>query len=309
MAQVGTQDFCLSISDLAKFVGQTAEAVREDLRKGAPLTSSLIDPLRVRAYLIQKGFKYPQRIVSAQMLKGGVAKTTSVLNIGIRAAMYGARVLFVDLDQQANLSFALGIEDEDRPVWLDLVEKKSTLQDLLVNVGTSIDLIPSNLNNSVLDRVLLTSNRNWSLAVKTPLEAVRENYDLILIDTAPAVSALNTAVTVASDEIILPVNPDKFSWLGLQKHLEELAVLREDFRLNFTEKILLTRFDGRENASREVLQKCIDQFADRLMKSYIRSSSEVKNSVRGEKHLFAGSSGVKDDYDAVTREVLGFTTI
>src|SRR5437868_10112019 len=160
---------------------------------------------------------FPHKVISVQMLKGGVAKTTSALNIGLGAAQYGARVLFIDMDQQANLTFALGVdidEAEEKSVWLDIVEKKATIQQCVMKLTDKIDLIPSNLNNSVLDRVLLNSNRNWSLAVKTPLEQIRKNYDLILIDTAPALSATNTAVTVASDEVILPVNPDRFSYLG-----------------------------------------------------------------------------------------------
>lgn len=308
MVQSTNQDFCISLSDLAKFLEISAEELRSELKSEfGPLKSQWIEPSRVRQIMGFHGYKYPQgRIVSIQMLKGGVAKTTSLLNIGLRAAMYGARVLFVDLDQQANLSFALGIEDEERAVWIDLVEKKAKIQDLIVNVGSQIDLIPSNLNNSVLDRVLLTSNRNWAQSVVTPLGIVRENYDLILIDTAPALSAVNTAVTVASDEIILPVNPDKFSWMGLLKHRDELSALRSDFGLGFAEKILFTRYDAREKASREVLQKCVERFAGHMMKSYIRSSSDVKNALRGEKTIFAGSSPVKDDFDAVTREVLGF---
>lgn len=309
MAQSTRQDFCLSLADLARFTGEGVEGLRETLRArdGANATrGGLVRPETVRAHLEARGLSYPRRVISAQMLKGGVAKTTTVLNLGLRAAMYGARVLYIDLDQQANLSFALGVEDEERPVWVDLVERRALLKDLIVPVGTGLDLVPSNLNNSVLDRILQTSTRNWAYSVKAPLEAVRDEYDLILIDTAPALSAVNTAVTVASDEVILPVNPDKFSFLGLRKHLDELVALRADFRLEFRERILFTRYDGRERTSRELLQSCIDLFADRLMKSYIRASSDVKNSIRGERHLFSGSSPVKDDYDLVTREVLGF---
>lgn len=303
MAQASTQDFCISLGDLARFLGETPEKLKEDLK---PLRSQWISPSKVREILEARGLKYSNRIISLQMLKGGVAKTTTALNLGIRAAMYGARVLFIDLDQQANLSFALGFEDEEAPVWVDLVEKKKGLRELIVPVGDSLDLIPSNLNNSVLDRVLLNSNRNWAYSVKAPLEALRSEYDLILIDTAPALSAVNTAATVASDLVILPVNPDKFSYLGLEKHLSELAELKADFHLAFTERVLFTKYDGREKTSRELLQKCIESFADRLMKSYIRASSEVKNSVRGERHLYAGASTAKEDYDLVTREVLEF---
>ncbi|WP_413288231.1 ParA family protein [Bdellovibrio sp. HCB337] len=250
---------------------------------------------------------FPQKVVSVQMLKGGVAKTTSVLNIGLGAAREGARVLFVDMDQQANLTFALGVgidEAEEKSVWLDIVEKKAKIEDCVLHLTDKIDLIPSNLNNSVLDRVLLNSNRNWAQSVKGPLSQIQKNYDLILIDTAPALSATNTAVTVASDLVILPVNPDRFSYMGLEKHIEELREIKKDFDLNLTEKILFTKFDGREKVSHELLQKCMDTFEDLLMKSYIRTSTEVKNTIGTGKTIYHTKSNAREDYELVTREVL-----
>lgn len=308
MSQLMTQEFCISLSDLAAFleISPPQAKAKAEAALGKKIKSPWLFPDEVRATLLAEGYKYPQKVISVQMLKGGVAKTTSVLNMGLRAAMYGARVLFIDLDQQANLSFALGVEDESLPVWVDIVEKKKSIEECVRFIEPHVDLIPSSLNNSVMDRVLMNSNRNWAQAVKVPLEKIRHRYDLILIDTAPALSATNTAVTIASDEVILPVNPDKFAILGLEKNLLELADIKTDFDLQFNRKILFTKFDGRENASHELLQKCIDSFADELMTGYIRTSSEVKNSVRSGKSLFAGKSAVKADYDLVTREVLGF---
>ncbi|MNK86265.1 Sporulation initiation inhibitor protein Soj [compost metagenome] len=308
MSQLTTQEFCISLSDLAAFleISPPQAKAKAELALNKKIKSPWLVPEDVRTTLLAEGYKYPQKIISVQMLKGGVAKTTSVLNMGLRAAMYGARVLFIDLDQQANLSFALGVEDESLPVWVDIVEKKKSIEECVRFIEPHVDLIPSSLNNSVMDRVLMNSNRNWAQAVKVPLEKIRHRYDLILIDTAPALSATNTAVTIASDEVILPVNPDKFAMLGLEKNLLELADIKVDFDLQFNRKILFTKFDGRENTSHELLQKCIDSFADELMTGYIRTSSEVKNSVRSGKSLFAGKSPVKADYDLVTREVLGF---
>ncbi len=308
MSTLTQQVFCITLSDLAAFLEISPAEVKKKaefvLRK--KVKSPWLLPEEVRQVVLAEGFKYPKKVVSIQMLKGGVAKTTSVLNMGLRAAMYGARVLFIDLDQQANLSFALGVEDETLPVWVDVVEKKKSIEECVRFIEPHVDLIPSSLNNSVLDRVLMNSNRNWAQAVKAPLEKIQHRYDLILIDTAPALSATNTAVTIASDEVILPVNPDKFAFLGLQKNLSELEDIKVDFELSFKNKILFTKFDGRENTSHELLQKCIESFEGNLMKGYIRTSSEVKNSVRSGKSLFSGKSPVKADYDFVTREMLGF---
>lgn len=299
--------FEISLTDLALYLQIPAAELRDELKEEMGLKSNLLSlsPQIVREIIRKRGIVYPKKVISVQMLKGGVAKTTSVLNIGLRAAMYGARVLFVDLDQQANLTYSLGVENEDLPVWLDVVEKRNTVEQCVLQLEPHVDLIPSSLNNSVLDRVLLNSNRNWAQAVKGPLSIIKDNYDLILIDTAPALSATNTAVTVASEIVLLPLNPDKFSWLGLQKNLQELEDIKKDFDLNFTTQILLTKFDAREKFSHEILQKCTEHYQKNLISSYIRTSSEVKNTIRTHKTLFHGRSPAKDDYDLVAREIMG----
>ncbi len=299
--------FEISLNDLASYLEIPVSELREDLKEKYSYNSTSISlpPEIVRQIFSKRGIVYPKKVISVQMLKGGVAKTTTVLNIGLRAAMYGARVLFIDLDQQANLTYSLGVESEDLPVWLDIVEKKHTVEQCVISLESHVDLIPSNLNNSVLDRVLLNSNRNWAQAIQAPLNIIKNNYDLILIDTAPALSATNTAVTVASEIVLLPLNPDKFSWLGLQKNLQELEEIKKDFGLNFATQILLTKFDAREKFSHEILQKCSQHYGSNLISSYIRTSSEVKNTIRTQKTLFHGRSTAKDDYDLVTREIMG----
>lgn len=308
MAQATKNDFCISLSDLAHFLNQTPEQIKSQFRQviGQPLLSTWLLPTQVRQILISENYQYPQKTISFQMLKGGVAKTSSALNIGLRAAQYGARVLFIDLDQQANLSFALGIEDENLPVWLNIIEKNKSIDECVISIEPQVDLIPSGLDNSILDRTLLNSNRNWAQAVKLPLEKIKHRYDLVIIDTAPALSATNTAVAVASDEIILPVNPDKFAMRGLEKNLQELIEIKKDFDLEFDMRILFTKYDGREKASHEFLQNCIDLHEEIMLKNYVRTSSEVKNTIRADKNLFAGKSAVKDDYNHLALEMMGW---
>lgn len=296
----------LSLQDLASLVKQAPEDVSRELSEiglKSPYKSA-VPPKIVRAYLQYKGFKIPKQTVSFQMLKGGVAKTTSALNLGWRAAMYGARVLMLDLDQQANLTFALGVDAENLPVWVDVVEKRATIEQAVISLGEGLDLIPSSLNNSVLDRVLLQSNRNWAQAVKGLLREIADNYDLVIIDTAPSLSILNTAVTCASSTVVLPINPDKFSMAGVKKHLADLKELEAEFDLKVEKRVLFTRFDGREMASREILSQCVDLFEDLLMKNYIRSSSEVKNTIGSGKTIFSTKNPAREDYDLVTREIL-----
>lgn len=299
--------YAISLRDLAQSLDLDPQKLKIQLSKisGSAWGSPTVHPELVRELLLKRKYQYPRaQVVSIQMLKGGVGKTTTVLNLGLRAAMYGARVLFIDLDQQANLSFSLGIADETLPVWLDVVEKRKNIEECVLHVDWGLDLIPSSLNNSVLDRNLLNSNRNWAQAIKAPLEKIRHRYDYIFIDTAPALSAVNTAVTVASDLVILPVTPDAFSYSGLTKHLEELSDIRKDFGLSFKEKVLFTRFDGRENASKEFLTKTNLEQGKSVFQNFISTSSDVKGTISGDRHLYLGKSVAKDDYDRLTREFM-----
>jgi chromosome partitioning protein len=301
------RDLCLSLSDLALLFEEDPKKTFKELEKvcGKQTSAQYILPQTVRKFIYSKGVRLPSQVISLQMLKGGVAKTTTALNIGLRAAMYGAKVLFIDLDQQANLTFALGIDSEELPVWVDIVEKKVRIQDAVRAIEPGVDLIPSSLNNSVLDRSLLAGNRNWAQAVKGPLQEIRSKYDLVIMDTAPSLSAINTAVTCASDVVILPINPDKFSLLGVRKHLQDLKELRSDFGLDFEAKVLFTRFDGRESSSHEILQSCTAEFEQMLMKSYVRTSTDIKNTIGTSKNIYRSKSAAKEDYDLVTREILG----
>ena len=296
----------LSSVDLADVVGLNLATFRSEFAQllGTSVSLSYLPSELVREYLIKKGFTFPQKIISFQMLKGGVAKTTSALNIGLRASMLGAKVLFVDLDQQANLSFALGHMDEAAPVWLDIFEKKVSLESAIKSINSHIDLIPSSLNNSVLERAFINSNRNWSESIKTQLAQVSLNYDLIIIDTAPALSATNTAVTIASDVVILPVNPDKFSILGFEKNYQELQEIKKDFKIDAQIKVLFTKYDAREKMSGEYLEAFIEKYPDILLKSYIRVSSDAKNTLATSKSIFSSKSSAKEDYHLVTLELM-----
>jgi chromosome partitioning protein len=255
--------------------------------------------------LTMRGYQYPKKIISMQMLKGGVGKTTSTLNIAIRANMYGARVLLVDLDQQAHLSFAFGVQDENALVWIDILEGKAPIQKVLRPISKNFDLIPSNLNNSVLEKVLTSGKMNIAKAVSQHLEPILDHYDLIIFDTAPNFSAINTAAACASNLIILPIKPDKFALDGLQKSIRELTSIQKEFDAHFTYQILYTGFDSRETISHDTLRHLITHHGDRMFKGFIRSTSLLKTAIYKGQTIFTKQSSAKEDYDQVTRELLG----
>lgn len=309
MTQKTTNDFCLRLDDLALMFDMKPEKVMKELA-ALEIEVQLIQgkayvmPEGVRSYLQKKGFRYQSQVISFQMLKGGVAKTTSCLNIGLRAAMYGFRVLFVDLDQQANLSFALGVDDLDVPVFINVLEKKISIKKAIIPIS-NVGLLPSNLNNSVIERVLLNGTRNLSRVVRAPIDEVLGDYDLVLIDTSPSLSALNTAVTCASDMIVMPINPDKFTLFGAQKHLSDLEQIREDFSLDFDIKLLFTKYDGRETSSEAYFNQCLELFGKKMIRNYVRQTADIKNTIASGKTIYDTKGNAKSDYDRISRDILG----
>lgn len=265
-----------------------------------------LPPNEARRAMEARGLNYQRQVVSVHMLKGGVGKTTIALNVGLRAAMYGAKVLLLDLDQQANLSFAFGIVDENSNVWVDLLENKCTVKDLIREQSEYLHVIPSNLNNSVLDKVILNGKRNVATAVSQYLDQLENRYDLILIDTAPNLSAINTAAACSSNIVLLPLTPDKFSFDGLKKTIDDLDEIRSEFGATFSKKIVFNKFDARETSSHQLLKTCIAEYSDLMLKAFIRTSSEVKNTIRTGKTVFEKKCTAKEDYDVVARELLGF---
>lgn len=302
-------DFMITLQDLAAFAGISTQALHKYIKKNGfqPVIvnkRAYMLPEETRKLLIKRRHVFQRKTISFQMLKGGCSKTTTALNVGIRANMYGARVLLIDLDQQANLSFSFGLEDPDAPVWIDLAEDSCTIEDIIVKVTPTLHVIPSNLNNSLLDKTLLSGTKNISKAISKHLSRVTGEYDLILIDTAPNLSAINTAAACASDTVILPVTPDKFAFSGLSKTLNDLESIKDEFRASFATKVLFTKFDGRETASHELLKLCLANHSNSMLKAFIRVSSDIKNTIRSRRTIFSRKTTAKEDYDLLTREVL-----
>ena len=266
---------------------------------------SFLGPGKTRRAMLDRGVKYTKRTICLQMLKGGVGKTTTALNLGIRTSMYGARVLLIDLDQQANLSFAFGFDDENQKVWADVLEGKCAAKNIVQTVHETLHIIPSNLNNSVLDKILYSGKKNIALGVHQYLKPITKSYDLIIIDTAPNLSAINVAASCASDLAILPVNPDKFSFDGLQKTLSDLAEVKREFSVKCQPKILFTKFDARETSSRALLSACYSEYEKMMLNSYIRTSSDFKNVIQTGASIFNHKGTAKEDYDAIAKEILG----
>src|SRR6516165_1125368 len=211
------------------------------------------------------------RVIAFANQKGGVAKTTSTLNLGVALAEQGKRVLAVDLDPQGNLTMSQGWNPDeiDRSMFDVLVHRLPISEIVRKNeldvAVSSIDLAGAEL--------ALSSMIGRERALEKALLEVRENYDYVLIDTPPSLGLLTINALVAADGVIVPVQCEYLSLRGLVQLENTLSMIRENLNPHVAiQGILATMFDGRTLHAREAVEILQENFGDLVFKTRIRKT-------------------------------------
>ena len=305
----------LTQNEISELLGITPQAAslfasKHELKPFRVQNKSAFAPSAVRKFLNLRGVNYPKEIISFQMLKGGSTKTSSAFNLAVRLNQYGARVLCVDLDMQGNLTDALGFEISEQPVMYHVANGEAKVQEAIQTISEGLDLIPSDFENSTLDYVITTKRLDLRKFIANILAPVRDDYDFVIIDCNPALSALNISIALASDRVIIPVNPDKFSAKGLKKTVEELERISQEYGEDVPYNLLYTLYDGREATSQRYLIEYGHQYKDRLISTVIKRNADVKNAIDQKKSIFDFKRApAREDFDLFAREILGFRNL
>jgi chromosome partitioning protein len=263
--------------------------------------------------LLNLKFTITNKVIAVQIVKGGPGKTSITKNIGIRAALYGAKVLLIDLDQQGNLSNDLIKSAESSPVMIDLItDSELSVTDAIIPIFDGLDLIPSRLENSALDNTLTLEHHPLDRVFKDRIDSLRSKYDLILIDCPPAISASVAAAALASDLVICPVAPEKYCLDGLKMTHGELQNLEKKFKRHIPFRIIMNKFDNRTLLSSDILEVLHKStvYGPKLYKTFVRSSQEFANTTAKKESLFDGLriTPAQEDIDSLTREILDLNT-
>ncbi|HHU11382.1 MAG TPA: ParA family protein [Intrasporangiaceae bacterium] len=193
-------------------------------------------------------------IISLANQKGGVAKTTSVASLGAAFAELGKRVLLVDLDPQASLTFSLGVDPDAVETSInEVVLGRAEIDEAILATEDGVDLVPSTIDLAGAEAQLLPRpGREYVLA--GVLEDVVKDYDIILLDCSPTLGVLTLNALTASDHLIIPMPAEMLSHRGVGQLLDTVKDVRKilNKKLKIT-GILATMYDGRSNHSREVL--------------------------------------------------------
>jgi chromosome partitioning protein len=245
------------------------------------------------------------RTIAFANQKGGVAKTTTTLSVGVALAEQGLRVLGVDLDPQGALTYALGIDP-------DTLEE--TINDVLVRrlpvekvvVAREIDVAPANIDLAGAEAVLLAKTGR-EYALQRSLREVEEVYDYILIDCPPSLGILTINGLTAAQEVLIPLQCEALSHRGVGQLLETLGDIR-----HFTNPelkvlgIIPTMYDGRSLHAQKVLADVGQRYDVEVLDPPVRKSIKFAESSQAGRSIlsYAPSHPGADAYRQIAAEII-----
>jgi chromosome partitioning protein len=248
------------------------------------------------------------RVISMCNQKGGVGKTTTTINLGASLAEFGRKVLLVDFDPQGSLSVGLGLNPHEieLTVYNLLMDREVSLDDVVVPTGVpGMDLLPSNIDLSAAE-VQLVHEVAREQTLQRVLAPAIDQYDVILIDCQPSLGLLTVNALTASDGVLVPLECEYFALRGVALLKTTIDKVRE--RLNprlQIDGVVGTMFDGRTLHSREVMDRLVEAWGDKVFHTVIRRTVKFSDStVAGEPiTTYAATSAGAESYRDLAREV------
>jgi chromosome partitioning protein len=237
--------------------------------------------------------------------KGGVAKTTSTVNLGVALTELGKRVLAVDMDPQGNLTMSQGIDPENlEKSMYDVLVHRLPIEEVIV--ASEIDVAASTIDLAGAE-MALSSQIGRERALEKALKPVLSRYDFVLIDTPPSLGLLTINALAASDGVIVPVQCEYLSLRGLLQLERTLEMIRENINPRVRIRgILPTLFDSRTLHGREAVEVLKENFGPLVFGTVVRTTIKFAEApVQGSSILKYDPRGKgAEAYRSLAREVL-----
>jgi chromosome partitioning protein len=245
------------------------------------------------------------RVIAFANQKGGVAKTTTTLNLAVAFKEKGLRVLAVDLDPQGNLTMSQGLNpDSIERSMFDVLVHRVPIDEIIHPAEVEIAVSSIDLAGAEL---ALSSMIGRERALEKALAPVRDRYDFILIDTPPSLGLLTINALVASSGVIVPVQCEYLSLRGLVQLENTMAMIRENLNPEVhVEGILATMFDRRTLHSREAIEILRENFGELVYNTRIRKTIRYAEApVKGQSIMAYDPTGeAAEVYRDLAKEVL-----
>lgn len=257
------------------------------------------------------------RIISIANQKGGVAKTTTTINLGASLSSLGKKVLLIDLDPQAHTTLGLGIEPDNlSKTMLNVLEPyrskdKLKLEEIIINLkiggGENLFLAPTNIDFASAEYKLIDQiGREDFLGAS--IRECKIPFDYIIIDCPPSLGILTVNALKACNEVIIPMQPHYFALRGIQEFMETAEIVRRNLNHHLKINILITIAEIKNNLAQEVIAEIKQYFSDKLLKNIIRKNiTLVEASSQGVPALYySPNSHGAIDYYKLAQEVISF---
>ena len=265
-------------------------------------------PLRDFAEPAKLGSHGPARIIAMCNQKGGVGKTTTTISLAASLAEYGRKVLAVDFDPQGALSAGLGVPTHDVPTIYDLLRgtEKDAYKVIQPTSVPGLDVIPANIDLSAAEVHLINEVAREQILAGV-LRQVRNDYDVIFIDCQPSLGLLTVNALTAAHGVLIPLECEFFALRGVALLIETIDKVRD--RLNPAielDGIVATMFDPRTLHSREVIDRVVETFGDKVLDTVIGRTVKFPDaSVAGQPITqFAPEHAAAKAYRQLARELI-----
>jgi chromosome partitioning protein len=239
-------------------------------------------------------------------VKGGTGKSTLTAQYVMRAAMTGLNVLALDLDGQGHLTVNLDILDaHQHPTVYDVLINDLPIDQAVMNIAPGLDLIPGNLGLCNIE-IPLNNKPRREYRLAEALAKIADNYDLIVSDTNPAASILNSSMLVAADMVNIVCATNPLSFHGMSLVMSTIEEMEREFRRQLEVKIIPNLYDNREIISQEVLGELRTQFSDCCTKAVVNRSADLNEATKRRTTVWdVNSKGVAaNDINSLTEELL-----
>jgi chromosome partitioning protein len=241
-------------------------------------------------------------------VKGGTGKSTLTAQYVMRAAMMGLDVLAIDLDGQGHLTVNLDILDaHERPTIYDVLINDLPIDQAVMNVAPGLDLIPGNLGLCNIE-IPLNSKPRREYRLSEAIAKIADRYDLIVADTNPAASILNSSMLVGSNLVNIVCATNPLSFHGMSLVMATIEMMEREFSRELEVKIIPNLYDNREVISQEVLGELRAQFPEYCTKSVVNRSADLNEATKRRTTVWdVNSKGVAaKDINSLTEELVFF---
>jgi len=245
------------------------------------------------------------QIIALINQKGGVGKTTCAINIGAGLNKLNKRVLLIDLDPQAHLTYSLGMPAHElKNTVYELLRGEANLKETIIK-RNGLNLVPSSLNLSGAE-IEFSGLAGREFLLKEATDGLR-NFDYVFMDCPPSLGLLTLNALTTTQEVYIPLQTEFLALQGMRKLLETINIVKKRLNKNLEiTGIMATRFDGRKNLNKEVVEKIKNYFGAKLFKTLIRDNISLAEAPSFGKTIFeykSNSYGAKD-YLSLCKEII-----